>query len=132
MKSFEVFYNFRLVVFNVRFRYYNDLIKLLSSFFVILGCWQSKNTICLVSFFSFYELFPAFICANSAGSLVNSLFEVKIFTPFPSFPSKHLLVFKTSLRRLQDTFSRRFQGMSSRRLQAVLDRNKMFTGDICI
>ena len=41
----------------------------------------------MVSFFNLYELFPAFICTNNAGSLVNNLFEVKIFNPAPSFTS---------------------------------------------
>ena len=27
-----------------------------------------------------------YICANNTGSLINSLFVVKIFNPFPSFP----------------------------------------------
>ena len=36
-------------------------------------------------FFNFYELFPAFICDNSIGSLVNILFEVKIFNPISVF-----------------------------------------------
>ena len=37
----------------------------------------------LISFFNLYELFPAFICANNIGSLVNNLFGVKICNPFP-------------------------------------------------
>ena len=32
-------------------------------------------------------MFPAFICANDIGSLVNNFFRVKIFNPFPSFSS---------------------------------------------
>ena len=32
-------------------------------------------------------MFPAFICANNIGSLVNSLFGVNIFNHFPSFTS---------------------------------------------
>ena len=32
-------------------------------------------------------MFPAFICTNNTGSLVNNLFGVKIFNPFPSFNS---------------------------------------------
>ena len=32
-------------------------------------------------------MFPAFICVYNMGSLVNSLFGVKIFNPFPSFTS---------------------------------------------
>ena len=35
----------------------------------------------MISFFNLYELFPAFICANNIGSLVNSLSEVKFFNP---------------------------------------------------
>ena len=40
--------------------------------------------ICLISFFSLYELFLAFICANNTGSLVNKCFGVQISNPFPS------------------------------------------------
>ena len=29
-------------------------------------------------------MFPAFTCTNNIGSLVNNLFGVKIFNPFPS------------------------------------------------
>ena len=36
------------------------------------------------------ELFPAFICAKNTGSLINSLFGVKVFHPFPSFTSSSL------------------------------------------
>ena len=34
-----------------------------------------------------YELFPAFILVNNTGCLVNSLFEIKIKFPLPSFTS---------------------------------------------
>ena len=37
----------------------------------------------MISFFNLYELFPVFIYANNIVSLVNSLFEVKIFNPVP-------------------------------------------------
>ena len=37
-------------------------------------------------FFCLYKLLPAFIWANNTGSLVSSLFGVKIFNPF-SFTS---------------------------------------------
>ena len=33
----------------------------------------------MISVFSLFNLFPVFICANNIGSLVNSLFEVKVF-----------------------------------------------------
>ena len=42
---------------------------------------------CLIPFFDFYKLFPTFFCANNIESLVNNLFGVKIFNPFPSFTS---------------------------------------------
>ena len=32
-------------------------------------------------------MFPASICANKIGSLVNNLFGIKLFNPFPSFIS---------------------------------------------
>ena len=50
-----------------------------------LLCWYKRYTICLISFFSLYELFSAFIYANNTGGLVNSLFGVNIFIIFPSF-----------------------------------------------
>ena len=54
---------------------------------VILLRWYKRYDICRTSFFNFYKLFPAFIRANDIGSLVNSLFRVNIFNPFPSFTS---------------------------------------------
>ena len=42
-------------------------------------------------FCCFCEFFPAFICANNIGSLVNSLFGVEISNPFLSFLC-HLLI----------------------------------------
>ena len=54
---------------------------------VILLRWYKRYNICWISFFNFYKLFPAFICANDIGSLVNSLFRVNINNPFPSFNS---------------------------------------------
>ena len=67
---------------HIFFHYSNDLIKLLHTFLVILLCWYKRYSICLISFFSLYEFFPGFICANNIGSLVNSLFGVNIFNPF--------------------------------------------------
>ena len=34
-----------------------------------------------------HELFPVFICASNIGSLVNNLFEVKVFSLFSSIAS---------------------------------------------
>ena len=34
-----------------------------------------------------YGFFPAFTCANDIGSLLNSLFGVKVFNIFPCFTS---------------------------------------------
>ena len=42
--------------------------------------------ICLISFFSLFK-FSTFIFALNTGNLVNSLFGVEIFNPFPSFAS---------------------------------------------
>ena len=73
--------------------FFHDYLMTLSNcchFFVILLWWYKRYSICLISFFNFYELFPDFICANNIGSLVNSLLIVKIFNPFPvtlSLPS---------------------------------------------
>ena len=46
---------------------------------------QKKQYLSDFVFFYLFELFPALICANNIGSLVNNLFGVKIFNPFPSF-----------------------------------------------
>ena len=40
-----------------------------------------------ICFFSFYELFPASICGNITGSLVNSFFWVPTLIPIPSCTS---------------------------------------------
>ena len=39
----------------------------------------------MISFSNLYELFPAFICANNIGILVNNMFGVKIFNHVPVF-----------------------------------------------
>ena len=54
---------------------------------MILLCWYKRYSICIVSFFNLYELFPAFISANNIGSLVNNLFIVKTFNAYPTFSS---------------------------------------------
>ena len=43
-----------------------------------------------------------------------------------------IVTLKTSWRRLEDMSWRRLEDMSWRCLEDVLERNKMFTGDICI
>ena len=58
---------------NVYFHYYNDLIKLLQSFLVILLCWYKRYSICLILFFSLYKSLPALMCDNNTGPLVNRL-----------------------------------------------------------
>ena len=50
-------------------------------------CVDKRYSIFLISFFNLYELFPAFIYTNNIGSLLNNLFGVMIFNPFPSFTS---------------------------------------------
>ena len=50
---------------------------------MILLCLYKRYHICLISYFVLHELFPAFICANNFGSLVNSLFGVEIFNTVP-------------------------------------------------
>ena len=45
------------------------------------------RSICLISSFSLYELFLAFIATNSTGNLINSFFGVKIINYFPFFTS---------------------------------------------
>ena len=54
-------------------------------FLVILLCWSKRCSICLIFIFSLYELRAAFVCANNKWRLVNSLFGVNIFNPFPFF-----------------------------------------------
>ena len=53
--------------------------------------WYKRCGICMILFFSLYELFPAFIFANNTGHLVNSLFGVKILIRFLSFISSSSL-----------------------------------------
>ena len=50
---------------------------------MILLCWYKRCNVCLISFFSLYGLFLAFICANKTESLHNSLLGVKNFNPVP-------------------------------------------------
>ena len=71
-KSFGISYHN-----HVFFQDYNDLMVV--NFLLILLCWYKTYSICLISFFSLFELFPAFICANNIWSLVNNLFGVKLF-----------------------------------------------------
>ena len=51
-----------------------------------------RYSICLVSVLNLCELFLTFIYANDIISLVNSLFRVKNFNPFPSFNYSSLTV----------------------------------------
>ena len=44
---------------------------------VILLCSYKRYSIFLISFFSLFELLVAIVCANNAGSLINSLFGVQ-------------------------------------------------------
>ena len=77
-KSFCVSYHNHIF-----FHDYSMTLSNCCNFLLILLCWYKRYSICLISFFNFYELFLAFICANNIVSLVNSLFIVKIFNPFP-------------------------------------------------
>ena len=70
---------------HIFFHYYNDFIKLLQSFLVILLCWWKRYSIFLILFYNLFELFPGFIRHYNIGNLVNSLFGLTIFNPFPSF-----------------------------------------------
>ena len=54
--------------------------------FIVLIKWIHY----LPNFLSLHELFPASVSANNTGSLVNSLFEVSILQPVPSFTSSSL------------------------------------------
>ena len=56
--------------------------------FSLLYYADTKETVFVwFRFFNLFKLFPALICANNIGSLVNNLFGVKIFNPFSSFTS---------------------------------------------
>ena len=81
IKSFGTFYH------NIFFHDYNDLIKLLRTFLVILLYSNKRCNICLISFFNLYDLFLAFIYPNNIQSLVNNLFGVNISNPFYYFTS---------------------------------------------
>ena len=68
---------------------------------MILLRWYKRYSICLISFLNLLQLFPAFTCANSIGSLVNNLFGVKICDLLPSFTSIYHHVVMTYQRNLQ-------------------------------
>ena len=55
--------------------------------FMCFYCADTKDSICLLSFFNLHELFPGFICASDIRSLVYNLLGVQVFNPFPSFTS---------------------------------------------
>ena len=78
-KSFWIsYYNY------IFFHFYNGILTM-KYFLVILVCRYKKYSICLISFYNLFESFTTFICANNIESLVNNLFGVKRFNPFPSF-----------------------------------------------
>ena len=73
-----------------------SLITLIFSSMIILAwlnCYKRfcdiivliRYSICVISFFNLYGLFPAFICDNNIGSFVNNLFGINIFNPVPVF-----------------------------------------------
>ena len=72
MKSFEFYSYYDFFVSNAHCNYNNALIKFLWSFSVILLCCYKRYSICLISLFRLYELFPAFICTNNTGILTSS------------------------------------------------------------
>ena len=78
----DIFFNYYIF-----FSDYNNFIKLLLTFVEILLCRYKRYSICLISVFNLYELFPAFICDDNIESLVNDLFAVKTFNPVPSVTS---------------------------------------------
>ena len=78
----DIFFNYYIF-----FSDYNNFIKLLLTFVEILLCRYKRYSICLLSVFNLYELFPAFICDDNIESLVNDLFAVKTFNPVPSVTS---------------------------------------------
>ena len=58
----------------------------------ILLHWIRRHTLCLISFFSFDELFPAFTWVNNAESLAISLFGVNFKSLFILLLHHHPLV----------------------------------------
>ena len=85
IKIFRLCCYYEFVVSNVHPHYYNNLIRLLLSFLVILLCWYKKCTICLISFFSLYELFVAFCCANNTVNIWLIVYLQLRFLIFPFF-----------------------------------------------
>ena len=77
-------------------RVLGSLITLIFSSMIILAwlnCYKRfcdfivliRYSICVISFFNLYGLFPAFICDNNIASFVNNLFGINIFNPVPVF-----------------------------------------------
>ena len=65
------------------FHFYIMLTKLLYSCFVSFFDLYKEYKICLISFLSFSELFPAFDWAKVIGNLLRILLGVSIFSPCP-------------------------------------------------
>ena len=72
MKSYPSCSWYNLVVSNMHFHYYNDLVKL-NWLKVILLCWCKRNSICLISFCSLYEFIPVFIGVSNTFIFVRFL-----------------------------------------------------------
>ena len=62
-----------------------DLTVLLYTFLVISFDWYKEQTICLIPFNKFSELFPAFTYARAIGNLWSNCLGVNILSPLPSF-----------------------------------------------
>ena len=92
---FSIFRQIKLKMKRFDFCYYKLVVIIVTPMFIITcsnycklfwwycyADWYKRYIICLISFFSFFELFPAFFCANDIGSLANSLFRAKILNFF--------------------------------------------------
>ena len=77
---------------HIFFHYYNDLNKLMQTSLVILIYWYKRHSICLIWFFNFCELFPAFICTNNMEVGLIVCLELKFLIHFLLILLHHLLV----------------------------------------
>ena len=108
INSFWFCYYQKLFVVNVHYLCYNDFIKMLQIVLVILLCWYKRYSNCLILFSSLCEFSPAFIWANSLGSLVNSLFGVKILISVSLLLYRLLVLCQLILFILFDVLSANF------------------------
>ena len=84
---------------------------------MIKVCWwffyvNIKYGICLILFFSLYELFSDFVGAINTGHFFNNLFKVSILIPVPSFPSS-LSLYRGNMGGISPDFMSSYSYQSS-------------------